>query len=185
MQDTLNSSPTELLKQLRPVSFNFKNSAEAKQLRFGFIADEVEAVLPQVVRDLPESQQADRRVGERPYRGTFSFHQHFFIMTRSERNCLVRNRDLAKFQFKYICLNVSNRYLLWWFHCGAHLHIAEPRRAHVRGRIPKCPAWQSTFFFAISIRIFELWTFSRNEFIVFGSNSNDFIHVSTIWILQL
>ena len=41
------------------------------------------------------------------------------------------------------------------------------------------------FFFAISIRIFELWTFSRNEFIVFGSNSNDFIHVSTIWILQL
>jgi len=42
-----------VLRQLRPVSFNFKSGDEAKQVRFGFIADEMETVLPQVVRNFP------------------------------------------------------------------------------------------------------------------------------------
>merc|ERR1712217_548184 len=42
-----------VLRQLRPVSYNFRKSTEAKSIRFGFIADEMEHVLPQVVRELP------------------------------------------------------------------------------------------------------------------------------------
>merc|ERR1719335_1357086 len=39
-----------LLRELRPVSYNLKTGAEGKRMRFGFIADEIEQVLPQVVR---------------------------------------------------------------------------------------------------------------------------------------
>lgn len=39
-----------LLRQLRPVSFKFKTSADSKNMRFGFIADEVESVFPNLVR---------------------------------------------------------------------------------------------------------------------------------------
>lgn len=46
-----------VLRQLRPVSYNFKVGADAKNMRFGFIADEVEKVLPQVVRELPNHKQ--------------------------------------------------------------------------------------------------------------------------------
>mmetsp|Transcript_12377 Transcript_12377/g.33247 ORF Transcript_12377/g.33247 Transcript_12377/m.33247 type:complete len:232 (-) Transcript_12377:73-768(-) len=42
-----------VLRQLRPVSYNFKKGTDAKNMRFGFIADELEKVLPQVVRELP------------------------------------------------------------------------------------------------------------------------------------
>jgi len=38
---------------LRPVSYNFKKGTDGKNMRFGFIADELEKVLPQVVRELP------------------------------------------------------------------------------------------------------------------------------------
>lgn len=44
-----------VLRQLRPVSYNFKEGAEAKYMRFGFIADEIEEVLPQIIRTLPSS----------------------------------------------------------------------------------------------------------------------------------
>jgi len=61
-----------LLRQLRPVSYNFRQGVEAKFMRFGFIADELEKVLPQVVRDLPENdndkQERERQdaPGEKP-----------------------------------------------------------------------------------------------------------------------
>lgn len=42
-----------VLRQLRPVSYNFRKGSDAKSIRFGFIADEMEMVLPQVVRTLP------------------------------------------------------------------------------------------------------------------------------------
>jgi len=38
------------LRELRPVSFNFKHGAESKYLKFGFIAQEVETVFPNLVR---------------------------------------------------------------------------------------------------------------------------------------
>lgn len=38
------------LRQLRPVSYYFKKGSESKYMRFGFIADDLESVLPQVVR---------------------------------------------------------------------------------------------------------------------------------------
>jgi len=58
-----------LLRQLRPVSYNFKQGAEAKHMRFGFIADEIEQVLPQVVRELPEQPQPTEEElrGDKPY----------------------------------------------------------------------------------------------------------------------
>eukprot|EP00435_Cladocopium_sp_Y103_P072219 s154_g39.t1 len=39
-----------MLRQLRPVSYYFKKGSESKYMRFGFIADELESVVPQVVR---------------------------------------------------------------------------------------------------------------------------------------
>jgi hypothetical protein len=39
-----------VLRELRPVSYRFKKGAESKLQRFGFVADEVEATIPQVVR---------------------------------------------------------------------------------------------------------------------------------------
>lgn len=41
-----------LLRQLRPVSYSFKKGAESKHMRFGFLADELETVVPNVVRNL-------------------------------------------------------------------------------------------------------------------------------------
>jgi len=53
-----------VLRQLRPVSYNFKKGSDAKNMRFGFIADEVERVLPQVVRELPGKEgDPDRKKG--------------------------------------------------------------------------------------------------------------------------
>lgn len=48
-----------VLRQLRPVSYNFRQGSEAKRMRFGFIADEMERVLPQVVRELPKTGSQD------------------------------------------------------------------------------------------------------------------------------
>lgn len=45
-----------MLRQLRPVSYSFKKGAESKYMRFGFIADELEAVVPSLVRSSPEKQ---------------------------------------------------------------------------------------------------------------------------------
>jgi len=54
-----------VLRQLRPVSYNFKKGSDAKNIRFGFIADEMQRVLPQVVRELPRhEQQQDEPAGK-------------------------------------------------------------------------------------------------------------------------
>lgn len=61
LKQSFNSSGSDpeplhwVLRQLRPVSYNFKTGADAKHIRFGFLADEMEKVLPQVVRQLPET----------------------------------------------------------------------------------------------------------------------------------
>jgi hypothetical protein len=54
-----------VLRQLRPVSYNFKKGTDAKSIRFGFIADEMQRVLPQVVRELPRQEhQQDEPAGK-------------------------------------------------------------------------------------------------------------------------
>ncbi|CAJ1353591.1 unnamed protein product [Effrenium voratum] len=45
-----------MLRQLRPVSYNFKQGSESKYMRFGFIADELESVVPQLIRTNPLKQ---------------------------------------------------------------------------------------------------------------------------------
>lgn len=40
-----------LLRELRPVSYHFKEGPEAKLARYGFIAQELEKVMPELVRD--------------------------------------------------------------------------------------------------------------------------------------
>jgi hypothetical protein len=42
-----------MLRQLRPVSYNFRRGSDAKNIRFGFIAQEMENILPEVVRTMP------------------------------------------------------------------------------------------------------------------------------------
>jgi len=41
-----------LLRQLRPVSYRLRKGVDSKYTRFGFIADELEEVIPQVVRNV-------------------------------------------------------------------------------------------------------------------------------------
>jgi len=50
-----------VLRQLRPVSYSFKKGPESKYMRFGFIADELETVIPQVVRMTGSSEYADQK----------------------------------------------------------------------------------------------------------------------------
>jgi len=50
-----------LLRQLRPVSYSFKKGAESKYMRFGFIADELESVVPQVVRTMGDREVPDQK----------------------------------------------------------------------------------------------------------------------------
>jgi hypothetical protein len=50
-----------LLRQLRPVSYSFRKGPESKQMRFGFIADELESVVPQVVRNEGDLQVTDQK----------------------------------------------------------------------------------------------------------------------------
>merc|ERR1719181_721194 len=40
-----------ILRELRPVSFSFRRGPESKFARYGFVAQEVERVLPSVVRE--------------------------------------------------------------------------------------------------------------------------------------
>jgi len=51
---------TWVLRELRPVVYEFKQGTEAKnaggKVRYGFIADEMESTLPEVVRDAPQFQ---------------------------------------------------------------------------------------------------------------------------------
>lgn len=45
--------PTDwLLRELRPVSFKLKSGPEAKYLKFGFIAQELETIFPNLVRNI-------------------------------------------------------------------------------------------------------------------------------------
>jgi hypothetical protein len=50
-----------LLRQLRPVSYSFRAGHESKQMRFGFIADEMESMLPQVVRKVANKEFVDQK----------------------------------------------------------------------------------------------------------------------------
>jgi hypothetical protein len=50
-----------LLRQLRPVSYSFRKGAESKYMRFGFIADELESVVPQVVRGIGDKEVKDQK----------------------------------------------------------------------------------------------------------------------------
>jgi hypothetical protein len=50
-----------LLRQLRPVSYSFRKGADSKQMRFGFIADELESVVPEVVRDATDADVPDQK----------------------------------------------------------------------------------------------------------------------------
>lgn len=46
-----------MLRQLRPVSYSFKTGADSKNMRFGFIADELESAVPQLVRSSTTRKQ--------------------------------------------------------------------------------------------------------------------------------
>lgn len=50
-----------LLRQLRPVSYSFRKGAESKHMRFGFVADELESVVPQVVRNMGNREVPDQK----------------------------------------------------------------------------------------------------------------------------
>lgn len=47
-----------VLRELRPVSYSFKHGADAKQERFGFVAQELQHVLPDLVRGAGEQDKS-------------------------------------------------------------------------------------------------------------------------------
>lgn len=49
------ATATWLLRELRPVSFRLKTGPEAKYTKFGFIAQDLEKLFPDMVREDPES----------------------------------------------------------------------------------------------------------------------------------
>jgi len=50
-----------LLRQLRPVSYSFRKGMDSKYMRFGFIADELESVVPEVVRRPGDRDVTDQK----------------------------------------------------------------------------------------------------------------------------
>lgn len=46
-----------VLREMRPVSYSFKKGADSKQVRLGFVAQEVEKVLPSVAPTINDEQQ--------------------------------------------------------------------------------------------------------------------------------
>lgn len=48
-----------LLRELRPVSFKLKSGPEAKYLKFGFIAQELETIFPNLVRNIGGGKESD------------------------------------------------------------------------------------------------------------------------------
>jgi hypothetical protein len=50
-----------LLRQLRPVSYSFRKGVDSKFMRFGFIADELESVVPEVVRRPGDREVTDQK----------------------------------------------------------------------------------------------------------------------------
>merc|ERR1719491_1350335 len=50
-----------LLRQLRPVSYFFRKGVDSKSMRFGFIADELDSVVPEVVRRTGDREVADQK----------------------------------------------------------------------------------------------------------------------------
>lgn len=50
-----------LLRQLRPVSYSFRKGVDSKSMRFGFIADELDSVVPEVVRRPGDREVSDQK----------------------------------------------------------------------------------------------------------------------------
>jgi hypothetical protein len=50
-----------LLRQLRPVSYSFRKGMDSKFMRFGFIADELDTVVPEVVRTSGDREVSDQK----------------------------------------------------------------------------------------------------------------------------
>jgi len=50
-----------LLRQLRPVSYSFRKGVDSKFMRFGFIADELDTVVPEVVRTAGDREVSDQK----------------------------------------------------------------------------------------------------------------------------
>jgi hypothetical protein len=61
--DVSESSLSWVMRALRPVAYHFKRGVESKYQRYGFIADEVAQLLPDIARPLDPTQKDDPIVG--------------------------------------------------------------------------------------------------------------------------
>jgi hypothetical protein len=60
--DDEQSSVSWVLRELRPVAYRFSRGAESKYMRLGFVAQELEAVLPTLIRPLSDDKDAHKGV---------------------------------------------------------------------------------------------------------------------------
>eukprot|EP00928_Gymnodinium_smaydae_P088040 TRINITY_DN7219_c0_g1_i11.p1 TRINITY_DN7219_c0_g1~~TRINITY_DN7219_c0_g1_i11.p1 ORF type:complete len:453 (+),score=100.25 TRINITY_DN7219_c0_g1_i11:224-1582(+) len=58
-------APLWVLRQMRPVSFSFREGSDMKRTRFGFVAQELETVLPDIVRDVAKTSARKTLTGGR------------------------------------------------------------------------------------------------------------------------
>eukprot|EP00929_Paragymnodinium_shiwhaense_P116458 TRINITY_DN8602_c0_g1_i1.p2 TRINITY_DN8602_c0_g1~~TRINITY_DN8602_c0_g1_i1.p2 ORF type:complete len:217 (+),score=61.21 TRINITY_DN8602_c0_g1_i1:851-1501(+) len=88
-----------VLRQLRPVSYKFKKGADRKHVRFGFLADDLEQVLPDIIRNLerkPEpSDGASSQADEAPLKAVV-YQDLIAVLTFATKKLQHRLADLEK-----------------------------------------------------------------------------------------
>jgi len=77
-----------LLRQLRPVSYSFRKGMDSKYMRFGFIADELETVVPEVVR-----HPGDREVSNQK---AVVYQDLIALLAAASQSLADQNRKLAE-----------------------------------------------------------------------------------------
>lgn len=83
-----------VLRQLRPVSYNFKKGSDAKNIRFGFIADEMQKVLPQVVRELPHQEEEQAKKPDEPPKKGIVYPDLIAVLTAMMREFGTQMKDV-------------------------------------------------------------------------------------------
>lgn len=95
-------SPLWVLRQMRPVSFQFKDNAQGKNAqgkkptRFGFVADELEQVIPDVVRHVKETDPAKQEMlGSDHFKGV-AYQDLIALLTAVAKSQQLASEQLAE-----------------------------------------------------------------------------------------
>jgi hypothetical protein len=91
-------SPLWVLRQMRPVSFQFKDNAQGKKpTRFGFVADELEQVIPDVVRRVQDTDHSKQEMlgGDSHFKGV-AYQDLIALLTSVAKSQQLASEQLAE-----------------------------------------------------------------------------------------